>query len=42
MRFAAIKIEEQLDLQALHRMRDALGDGAYRCTEPDPQFSPGT
>jgi len=42
MRFVPIKTEEQLDLQALHRVRERLGDAAYRGGEPDSQPSAGT
>jgi len=38
MPFVAIKTEEQLDQQASHRMSDALGDAAYRCTNRSAVF----
>ena len=39
MRFVPIKTEEQLDLRALHRVRERA---AYRGGEPDSQSSSGT
>jgi hypothetical protein len=35
MRLVAIKTQEQLDLQALHRVRELLGEAPNRCGEPD-------
>ena len=42
MRFVPIKTEEQLDGQALHRVRERWGDATYRGGQSDPQPCSGT
>ena len=42
MRFVPIKSEEQLDLQALHRLRERWVMWTNRGGQPDPQPSAGT
>ena len=39
MRFVPIKTEEQLDLQAVHRVRGALGNAKNSGGQPDPRPS---
>ena len=41
MRFVPIKSDEQLDLQALHRVRDRWVAKKDRCDGPNPRISSG-
>src|SRR3954452_1691220 len=40
MRFVPIKTTDQLDLQAIHRVRDRLISPAYECDQRSSRFSP--
>jgi len=35
MRFVPIKTDEQLDMQSLHRVREALGDASHGSHQPN-------
>ena len=41
MKFVATKTADQLDLQALHRVRERSGQPAYRCHQSDPRLPLG-
>ena len=42
MKFVATKTADQLDLQALHRVRERFGQSAYRHHQSDPRLPAGT
>jgi len=41
MKFVATKTADQLDLQALHRVRESPGQPEYRCHQSDPRLPLG-